>query len=153
METAEDNSKDAFYDELNALMSKIPSQPASGHCRNQRKCSNTRNGIGLEQQSDELGKWYYPAACTSDNSDRQVDLSEQATLIIVSTFKRNHRRHQPTCLGLTLLTPKEQLKRKMRTLKLQLDYVLARNIPQSDIRKSRAVLDVVFEFSHRSSQP
>ncbi|KAK6736464.1 hypothetical protein RB195_019268 [Necator americanus] len=25
-ETAEDNSKDAFYDELNALMSKIPSQ-------------------------------------------------------------------------------------------------------------------------------
>ncbi|KAK6764715.1 hypothetical protein RB195_024880 [Necator americanus] len=38
----------------------------------------------------------------------------------------------------------------MRTLKLQLDYVLARNIPQSDIRKSRAVWDVVFDSDHRS---
>ncbi|KAK6761806.1 hypothetical protein RB195_022769 [Necator americanus] len=55
--TAEENSKDVFYDELNSLMSKIPSQ--------------------------------------------------------------------------------------------QLDYVLARNIPQSDIRKSRAVLDVAFYSDHR----
>ncbi|KAK6749804.1 hypothetical protein RB195_002047 [Necator americanus] len=38
----------------------------------------------------------------------------------------------------------------MRTLKLQLDYVLARNIPQSDIRKSRAVWDVAFDSDHRS---
>ncbi|KAK6739650.1 hypothetical protein RB195_008256 [Necator americanus] len=37
----------------------------------------------------------------------------------------------------------------MRTLKLQLDYVLARNIPQSDIRKSRAVWDVAFDSDHR----
>ncbi|KAK6766308.1 hypothetical protein RB195_025917 [Necator americanus] len=37
----------------------------------------------------------------------------------------------------------------MRTLKLQLDYVLARNIPQSDIRKSRAVWDVAFDTDHR----
>ncbi|KAK6757534.1 hypothetical protein RB195_015383 [Necator americanus] len=37
----------------------------------------------------------------------------------------------------------------MRTLKLQLDYVLARNIPQSDIRKPRAVWDVAFDSDHR----
>ncbi|KAK6728407.1 hypothetical protein RB195_005821 [Necator americanus] len=37
----------------------------------------------------------------------------------------------------------------MRTLKFQLDYVLARNIPQSDIRKSRAVWDVAFDSDHR----
>ncbi|KAK6743364.1 hypothetical protein RB195_010554 [Necator americanus] len=37
----------------------------------------------------------------------------------------------------------------MRTLKLQLDYVLKRNIPQSDIRKSRAVWDVAFDSDHR----
>ncbi|KAK6755709.1 hypothetical protein RB195_014226 [Necator americanus] len=37
----------------------------------------------------------------------------------------------------------------MRTLKLQLDYVLTRNIPQSDIRKSRAVWDVAFHSDHR----
>ncbi|KAK6727626.1 hypothetical protein RB195_005364 [Necator americanus] len=37
----------------------------------------------------------------------------------------------------------------MGTLKLQLDCVLARNIPQSDIRKSRAVWDVAFDSDHR----
>ncbi|KAK6756177.1 hypothetical protein RB195_014522 [Necator americanus] len=37
----------------------------------------------------------------------------------------------------------------MRTLKLQLDYVLAKNIPQSDIRKSRAVWDAAFDSDHR----
>ncbi|KAK6754997.1 hypothetical protein RB195_013768 [Necator americanus] len=36
----------------------------------------------------------------------------------------------------------------MRTLRLQLDYVLERNIPQSDIRKSRAVWDVAFDSDH-----
>ncbi|KAK6764942.1 hypothetical protein RB195_025036 [Necator americanus] len=37
----------------------------------------------------------------------------------------------------------------MRTLKLQLDYVLGRNIPQSDIRKSRTVWNVTFDSDHR----
>ncbi|KAK6749706.1 hypothetical protein RB195_001985 [Necator americanus] len=48
-ETAEDNSKDAFYDELNALMSKIPSQQVVivGIDANAK--------MGLEQQSDVLG--------------------------------------------------------------------------------------------------
>ncbi|KAK6742019.1 hypothetical protein RB195_009720 [Necator americanus] len=105
--------------------------------------------MGLEQQSDVLGKWYYPAERTSDNGDRLVDLCEQTGLIIASTFKRNHRRHQLTWQGSTLLMPEQQRKRKMRTLKLQLDYVLARNIPQSDIRKSRAVWDVAFDSDHR----
>ncbi|KAK6760578.1 hypothetical protein RB195_021877 [Necator americanus] len=50
--------------------------------------------------------------------------------------------------GPTLLTTEEQRKRKMRTLKLQLDYVLARNIYQSDTRKSRAVWDVAFDSDH-----
>ncbi|KAK6762684.1 hypothetical protein RB195_023410 [Necator americanus] len=122
-ETAEDNSKDVFYDELNALMSKIPSQQVVivGIDANAK--------MGLEQQSDVLGKWYYPAERTSDNGDRLVDLCEQTGLIIASTFKRNRRRHQLTWQGSTLLTPEEQRKRKMKTLKLQLDYVLARNIP------------------------
>ncbi|KAK6743958.1 hypothetical protein RB195_010950 [Necator americanus] len=34
----------------------------------------------------------------------------------------------------------------MTTLKPQLDYVLARKIPQSDFRKSRVVWDVAFDF-------
>ncbi|KAK6735614.1 hypothetical protein RB195_018683 [Necator americanus] len=142
-ETAEDNSKDAFYDELNALMSKIPSQQVVivGIDANAK--------MGLEQQSDVLGKWYYAAERTSDNGDRLVDLCEQTGFIIASTFKRNHRRHQLTWQGSTLLTPEEQRKRKMRTLKLQLDYVLERNIPQSDIRKSRAVWDVAVDSDHR----
>ncbi|KAK6740816.1 hypothetical protein RB195_008967 [Necator americanus] len=105
--------------------------------------------MGLEQQSVVLGKWYYAAKRTSDNGDRLVDLCEQTGLIIASTFNRNHRRHQLTWQGSTLLTPEEQRRRKMRTLKLKLDYVLARNIPQSDIRKSRAVLDVAFDSNHR----
>ncbi|KAK6759597.1 hypothetical protein RB195_021277 [Necator americanus] len=95
--------------------------------------------MGLQQQSDVLGKWYYPAERTSDNGDRLVDLSEQTGLIIASTFKRNHRRHQLTW----------QRKRKVRTLKLQLHYVLARNILQSVIRKSRAVWEVAFDSDHR----
>ncbi|KAK6737831.1 hypothetical protein RB195_020127 [Necator americanus] len=66
---------------------------------------------------------------TSDNGDRLVDLYEQTGLTTASTLKRNHRRHQLTWQGSTLLTPEEQRKRKMRTLKLQLDYVLTRNIP------------------------
>ncbi|KAK6764781.1 hypothetical protein RB195_024923 [Necator americanus] len=48
-----------------------------------------------------------------------------------------------------MLTRTKAAKRKTRTLKLQLDYVLARNIPQSDIRKSRAVWDVAFDSDHR----
>ncbi|KAK6735455.1 hypothetical protein RB195_018582 [Necator americanus] len=39
-------------------MSKIPSQQVEW----------TR--MGLEQQSDALGKWHYPADGTSDNDDR-----------------------------------------------------------------------------------
>ncbi|KAK6764199.1 hypothetical protein RB195_024497 [Necator americanus] len=137
--TAEDNNEDAFYDELNALMSKIPSSQVVivGIDANAK--------MGLEQQSDVLGKWYYPAECTSNNGDRLVDLCEQAGLIIASTFKRNHRRHQLTRQGSTILTPGERRKRKVRTLKLQLDYVLTKNIPQSDIRKSKAVWDVAFD--------
>ncbi|KAK6750876.1 hypothetical protein RB195_002692 [Necator americanus] len=89
-ETAEDNSKDSFYDELNALMSKIPSQQVVivGIDANAK--------MGLEKQSDVLGKWYYLAERTSDNGDRPVDLCEQTDLIIASTFKRNHRGHQLT---------------------------------------------------------
>ncbi|KAK6763987.1 hypothetical protein RB195_024351 [Necator americanus] len=142
-ETAEDNSKDAFYDELNALMSKIPSQQVVivGIDANAK--------MVLEQQSDVLGKWYYAAERTSDNGDRLVDLCEQTGLIIASMFERNHRCHQLTRQGSTFLTPEEHRKRKMKALKLQLDYVLARNVPQSDIRKSRAVWDVAFDSDHR----
>ncbi|KAK6755500.1 hypothetical protein RB195_014083 [Necator americanus] len=57
--------------------------------------------MGLEQQSDVLGKWYYAAERMSDNGDRLVDLCEQTGLIIASTFKRNHRRHQLTWQGST----------------------------------------------------
>ncbi|KAK6761169.1 hypothetical protein RB195_022291 [Necator americanus] len=141
-ESAEDNSKDA-YDELNALMSKIPSPQVV------IVGIDANANMELEQQSEVLGKWYYAAERTSDNGDRLVDLCEQTGLIIASTFKRNHRRHQLMWQGSTLLTPEEQRKRKMRTLKLHLDYVLARNISQSDIRKSGAVWDVAFDSDHR----
>ncbi|KAK6763727.1 hypothetical protein RB195_024164 [Necator americanus] len=122
-ETAEDNNKDSFYDELNALMSKIPSQQVVivGIDENAK--------MGLEQQSDMLGKWYYPAESTSDNEESSTPSAHVA--------------------GVNPLTPEEQRRWKMRTLKLQLDYVLVRNIPQSDIRKSRAVWNVAFDPDHR----
>ncbi|KAK6763203.1 hypothetical protein RB195_023786 [Necator americanus] len=95
--------------------------------------------IGPEQQSDVLGKWFYPMEQTSDNGNRLIHLCEQTNLIIASTFKGNHRRHQLTLQETTILTPEEQRKRKMPTLKLQLDYDLTKNIPLSNIRKSRVV--------------
>ncbi|KAK6763781.1 hypothetical protein RB195_024203 [Necator americanus] len=124
-------------------MSKIPSQQVVivGIDANAK--------MGLEQQSDVLGKWYYAADRTSDNGDRLDDLWEHTGLIIVSTPKKNHRRHQLTWQGSTFLTPEEQQKRKMRTLKLQLHYVLTKNIAQSDIRKSRVIWDVAFDSDHR----
>ncbi|KAK6742353.1 hypothetical protein RB195_009928 [Necator americanus] len=75
---------------INALMFKIPSQQVVivGIDANAK--------MGLEQQSDVLGKWYYPAERTSDNGDRLIDLCEQTGLIIASTFNRNHRCHQLT---------------------------------------------------------
>ncbi|KAK6732069.1 hypothetical protein RB195_016441 [Necator americanus] len=57
--------------------------------------------MGLEQQSDVLGKWYSPAERTPDNGNRLIDSCEQSDLIIASTFKRNHRRHQLTWQGST----------------------------------------------------
>ncbi|KAK6736295.1 hypothetical protein RB195_019147 [Necator americanus] len=106
-------------------MSEIPSQQVVS-----TGIDNANAKMGLEQQSNVLEKWYYPAERASDNGARLVDLCEQTGLIIASTFKSNHRRHQLTWKGSTLLMPEEQRKRKMTTLKLQLDYVLARNIPQ-----------------------
>ncbi|KAK6765468.1 hypothetical protein RB195_025402 [Necator americanus] len=41
----------------------------------------------------------------------------------------------------------------MRTLKLQLDYVLTRNIPQPNIRKSRAAWDVAFDSDQFQFSP
>ncbi|KAK6755845.1 hypothetical protein RB195_014311 [Necator americanus] len=118
--------------------------PASGHCRNRRKCEDgTRTAIGY------ASKMVLSTERTWDNGDRLVDLCEETGLIIGSTFKRNHRRQHHTWQGPTLLTPAEQRKRKMRTFKFQLDHVLAKNIPQSDIRKSRAVWDVAFDSDHR----
>ncbi|KAK6764067.1 hypothetical protein RB195_024409 [Necator americanus] len=78
-------------------------------------------------------RFFNKAERTSDNDDRLVDLCEQTGLIIASTFKRNHRRHQLTWKGSTFLTLEQQRKRKMKALKLQLDYVLARNVPQLDV--------------------
>ncbi|KAK6764822.1 hypothetical protein RB195_024952 [Necator americanus] len=92
----------------------------------------------FEQESYVLGKWFYPAELTSDNGNHLAYLCEQKGLIIASTFKRNHR-SRLMWRGSTVLTPEEQRKRKMRTLKRQLDYVLTRNIPRSDIRKCIAV--------------
>ncbi|KAK6749176.1 hypothetical protein RB195_001645 [Necator americanus] len=53
--TVEDNSKDVLYDELNALTSKTPNQQMVivGIEANAK--------MGLEQQSDMPGKWYYAA--------------------------------------------------------------------------------------------
>ncbi|KAK6728908.1 hypothetical protein RB195_006149 [Necator americanus] len=83
-ETAEDNSKDAFYDELNALMSKIPSQQVVF------VAFDANAKMGLEEQSDVPGRWCHPAECTLDNGDRLVNLCEGMGLIIASMFKKNH---------------------------------------------------------------
>ncbi|KAK6763933.1 hypothetical protein RB195_024319 [Necator americanus] len=118
--TAVDNRKNAFCDELNAFKCKIQIQQVV------IVGIDANAKMELEQQSDVLGKWHYPVECTSDNGVRLVDLCEQTDLIIASTFKRNHRASAHV-----------------------LDYVLARNIPKSDIRESRAVWDVAFDTDHR----
>ncbi|KAK6763972.1 hypothetical protein RB195_024344 [Necator americanus] len=46
--------------------------------------------MGLAQQSDVLGKWYYPAESTSDNGDRLVDLCEHRA--VWDVFDSDHRR-------------------------------------------------------------
>ncbi|KAK6763996.1 hypothetical protein RB195_024351 [Necator americanus] len=111
-ETPEDNT---FYDELNALLSKIQNQEVVivGIDANAK--------IRLQQQSE----FYYLAERTSDNGDCLVDICEQTGLIIASTCERNH---QLAWQGSTRSPREEQRKRKMRTFKLQLDYVLTRNI-------------------------
>ncbi|KAK6734599.1 hypothetical protein RB195_018033 [Necator americanus] len=108
--TAEDHNKDGFYGELNTLINKIPSQQAVvvGVDANAK--------MGPKQQSDVLGKWCYPMEQTSDSGNRLTDLCEQTDLIITSTFKRNHRRHQLTWQGTTPSTSEVQRKRKMPTL-------------------------------------
>ncbi|KAK6761941.1 hypothetical protein RB195_022875 [Necator americanus] len=65
--------------------------------------------IGLEQQSD-VHRDIIQRERTLDNGDRLVDLCEQTSLIVTSTFNRNYRRYQLTRQGLTLLTPEEQRK-------------------------------------------
>ncbi|KAK6762940.1 hypothetical protein RB195_023591 [Necator americanus] len=90
-ETAEDHNKDAFYDELNTLISKVLSQQwviVIGIDANAK--------MGLEQQPDVLGKWFYPMEQKSDNGNRLIDLCEQTNLINAVTFKRNHRHHRLT---------------------------------------------------------
>ncbi|KAK6764933.1 hypothetical protein RB195_025029 [Necator americanus] len=52
--------------------------------------------MGLEQQSDALGKWLYLMEQTSDNGNCLINTCEQTNLIIASTFKRNHQRHHVT---------------------------------------------------------
>ncbi|KAK6766023.1 hypothetical protein RB195_025748 [Necator americanus] len=81
-ETAEENNKNVFYDDLNASRSEIPNQ----HVVMVRIDANAKMGLG--QQSVVLGKRYYPTECTSDNDNRLTDLCEQMRIIITSTFKR-----------------------------------------------------------------
>ncbi|KAK6755729.1 hypothetical protein RB195_014240 [Necator americanus] len=126
LRTAENHNKNAFYDDLNTLISKISSQRAVIVGID----SNTK--MGLEQQSDVLGKWFYPIQQTSDNGNRLIDLCEQTNLIIASLHPRGiidtislRGKRQPR------RTPEEQRRRKMSTLKLQLDWVLTKNISLS----------------------
>ncbi|KAK6737358.1 hypothetical protein RB195_019826 [Necator americanus] len=84
-----------------------------------------------------------------DYGDGLVNLCEQTGLSTASTFRRNHRLRQLTFQGPNLLMPEEYSRRKMRTLILNPDYIPARNIPQSDVRKSRAIWGVAFHSDHR----
>ncbi|KAK6758554.1 hypothetical protein RB195_016026 [Necator americanus] len=65
--TTEENNKDAFYDEINAMMFKIPSQEVLIVGID----ANAKTGLG--QQSSLLEKWYYPTERTSDNGSRLVN--------------------------------------------------------------------------------
>ncbi|KAK6741249.1 hypothetical protein RB195_009230 [Necator americanus] len=127
METAENRNKDTFYDELKKLISNISNQQAVIVGID----VNTR--MGPEQQSDLLEKWFYPIEQTPDNGNRPIGFCKKTNLIIASMSKRNHRHHRLTCQTTTPLTPEELRKRKIPTLMLQLDYVLTKNIPLSDI--------------------
>ncbi|KAK6760370.1 hypothetical protein RB195_021732 [Necator americanus] len=99
--------------------------------------------MGLEQQSDVFGKWFYAMEQTSSNGSPLIDLCEPTNLIIAHTacisslFKRTHRRRQLMWQGTTPLTTEGQRKRKEPNLNLQLDYVLTKNILLSEIQKSR----------------
>ncbi|KAK6755602.1 hypothetical protein RB195_014149 [Necator americanus] len=137
--TSKENLNDNLYDENFALMSKILSQYVV------IVGIDANANMGLEQQSEMLGKWYYPVKHTSDSDYHLADLCEQASLVTFSRFRRNHRLHHLRWQWSTLFMPEEK---KMRTLKLQLNYPLKRNIPQPDIRKSRADRDGVFDSNH-----
>ncbi|KAK6765422.1 hypothetical protein RB195_025371 [Necator americanus] len=66
-ETAEYHNKDAFYDELIMLISKIPLQQAV------TVGIDADAKMGLEPQSDVLQKWFYPMKQTSDIANRLID--------------------------------------------------------------------------------
>ncbi|KAK6763756.1 hypothetical protein RB195_024186 [Necator americanus] len=68
-ETAEENNRASFYDELNALMYKISSLQVV------TVGIDANAMIGLEQQSGMLGKWFYPVEQTSDNANRLEESS------------------------------------------------------------------------------
>ncbi|KAK6754469.1 hypothetical protein RB195_013459 [Necator americanus] len=55
---------------VNALMSKIPSQQVVIEV----VVINANVKVGLEQQSDVVGKWYYSAEQMTNNGNRLVDL-------------------------------------------------------------------------------
>ncbi|KAK6755991.1 hypothetical protein RB195_014405 [Necator americanus] len=63
-----DDQKNAFYDELNMLISKIQSQQAV------IVGSDAYVRMGPQQQFDVPGKWLYPMEQTSDNGNRPIDI-------------------------------------------------------------------------------
>ncbi|KAK6762084.1 hypothetical protein RB195_022979 [Necator americanus] len=52
--------------------------------------TDTKAKMELEQQPDVIGKRYYLAKQTLDNTSGLVDLCEQTNLIIASKLKKNH---------------------------------------------------------------
>ncbi|KAK6765678.1 hypothetical protein RB195_025533 [Necator americanus] len=103
--------------------------------------------IGLEQQSYVPRIWHYPAERTSCNGDHVVDFCEQTSLIIASTFKRNHRLHQLMRQGSFFLTPEGQREDE--------DYQTSARLNSDEEHSSvehpkyRAVWDIVFDSHHR----
>ncbi|KAK6764935.1 hypothetical protein RB195_025031 [Necator americanus] len=108
--------------------------------------------MGLEQQFDLFGKWFYPVEQTSDNGNCPINICEQTNLIIESMFKRNHRRHQLTWQGATLLAPEEQRK-QTRTSLCQISENLERDVAfDSDNRPVLLSFTIPFQKRYQGAQ-
>lgn len=143
-EMASEEEKDDFFDQLHQLIKKTP--PSDDLIIG----TDTNCQLGPEASSEEsVGKWYYRMEETNDNGHRWLALLEENRLIFATTFRRPKNRNSIlTWQGVTPLSEEEQKKRRMKSLRGQLDHFVIRKREIGNIVKSQSIPRAVFNSDH-----